>query len=163
MTDSAYGVCPDKRDRLAAIYGLPDVFALGVSPASIAAAAAAERNDRLDVSDTYPVDAPDVFVRGGYGLYSTLGDYLRFAQMLANGGELNGGRLLGCRTVELMYSNHLPAALLPFGDGGGTYPGWGFGLGSRVMLDVTATGGPGSIGEHGWSGAGKHLLLGGPP
>ena len=130
MTDTGFGVAAAKLDRLAAMYGLPDVFAKGVSLESIGEAAGAGFNERVDVSDTHPTDTPDVFVRGGFGLYSTLDDYLRFAQMLANHGELNGVRLLSRKTVELMYTNHLPPALLPFETFGEPNPGWGFGLGS---------------------------------
>jgi CubicO group peptidase (beta-lactamase class C family) len=88
-------------------------------------------------------------------LFSTVGDYVRFAQMLLNGGELDGSRLLGRKTLELMHSNHLPAQLLPYEIAGIPSPGFGFGLGSRVMMDVAATGGPGSVGEFGWAGAAK--------
>ena len=55
---------------------------------------------------TYPIDDGN-FARGGHGLYSTLDDYFRFAQMLLNGGELNGVRLLSPRSIELMASDHL--------------------------------------------------------
>ena len=153
MVDTAFGVPSDKVDRLAAIYGLPDVFGIGVRGATIQQAMTAGVNERIDVSDTHPVDRPDVFVRGGFGLYSTLNDYLRFAHMLANRGELDGTRVLGTKTVELMYMNHLPAALLPFAPAGVEEHGWGFGFGSRVLLDVASTGALGSIGEHRWPGA----------
>ena len=75
-------------------------------------------------------------MRGGHGLFSTTGDYFRFAQMLANGGELDGTRILGRKTLALMHANHVPAALLPLDIGGLPLPGYGFGLGSRVALDV---------------------------
>ena len=112
-------------------------------------------NERIDVSRSYPVDAPHAFARGGYGLFGTIGDYWRFAQMLANGGHLEGKRILGRKTLALMHANHLPAALLPIAIGGLPLPGYGFGLGSRVALDVAQTGAPGSVGEFGWSGAAK--------
>jgi CubicO group peptidase (beta-lactamase class C family) len=153
MVDTAFGVPDDKVDRLAAMYGLPDIFGIGVNGATIVHAMTAGVNERIDVSDTHPVDRPDVFVRGGFGLYSTLNDYLRFAQLLANRGELGGARVLGTKTVELMYMNHLPTALLPFAPAGVEEPGWGFGLGSRVLLDVASTGVLGSNGEHRWPGA----------
>ena len=54
-----------------------------------------------------------MFVRGGHGLFGTIGDYFRFAQMLANGGQLDGTRILGRKTLALMHANHVPAALLP--------------------------------------------------
>jgi CubicO group peptidase (beta-lactamase class C family) len=155
MADTAFGVPPGKRSRLAAMYGRPDVIAAGPTMGSEFAAWMKGVNDRLDVSKSYPVDSPDVFVRGGHGLFSTIGDYFRFAQMLANGGELNGARILGRKTLELMHANHVSPALLPLEIGGLPLPGYGFGLGSRVLMDVAQSGAPGSVGEFGWSGAAK--------
>ena len=79
-------------------------------------------------------------------------DYWRFAQMLANGGELDGTRVIGRKTLALMHANHVPPALFPLDIAGLPLPGYGFGLGSRVALDVAQTGAPGSVGEFGWSG-----------
>ena len=155
MSDTAFGVPPEKQSRLAAMYGRPDVIAAGPTMSSELEAWAKGVNDPLDVSKSYPADSPDVFMRGGHGLFSTIGDYFRFAQMLANGGELEGVRILGRKTLELMHLNHVPAALLPLEVGGLPLPGYGFGLGSRVLLDVTQSGAPGSVGEFGWSGAAK--------
>ena len=155
MTDTAFGVPPEKRGRVAAMYGRPDVISPGTTMMSEFAAWMAGVNDRIDVSKSHPVDSPDVFMRGGHGLFSTTGDYFRFAQMLANGGELNGARILGRKTLELMHSNFVPAALLPLEIGGLPMPGYGFGLGSRVLMDVAQSGAPGSVGEFGWSGAAK--------
>jgi CubicO group peptidase (beta-lactamase class C family) len=155
MADTAFGVSPEKRNRLAAMYGRPDVITPGPTMGSEFAAWMAGVNDRIDVSKSYPVDSPDVFMRGGHGLFSTIGDYFHFAQMLANGGELDGERILGRKTLELMHSNFVPAALLPLEIGGLPLPGYGFGLGSRVLLDVAQSGAPGSVGEFGWSGAAK--------
>jgi CubicO group peptidase (beta-lactamase class C family) len=154
MADTAFGVPPEKRSRLAAMYGRPDVIA-GVTVKSELEAWSKGVNDRLDVSKTYPVDSPDVFMRGGHGLFGTIGDYFRFAQMLANGGDLDGARILGRKTLEIMHANHVPAALFPLDVGGLPLPGYGFGLGSRVLLDVAQSGAPGSAGEFGWSGAAK--------
>jgi len=155
MTDTGFGVPPEKRNRLAAMYGRPDVIASGPTMASEFAAWMKGVNDRLDVAKSYPVDKPDVFMRGGHGLFSTTGDYFRFAQMLANGGELEGKRILGRKTLELMHANHVPPALLPLEIGGLPLPGYGFGLGSRVLMDAAQSGAPGSAGEFGWSGAAK--------
>ncbi|HXE26122.1 MAG TPA: serine hydrolase domain-containing protein [Roseiarcus sp.] len=155
MTDTGFGVPAEKRGRLAAMYGRPDLVGPDVTMGTEFAAWMSGVNDRLDVSKSYPVDSPDVFMRGGVGLFSTTGDYFRFAQMLANGGELDGARILGRKTVELMHANHVPAALLPLDIGGLPLPGYGFGLGSRVLLDVAQSGAPGSAGEVGWSGAAK--------
>ena len=155
MADTAFGVPPEKRSRLAAMYGRPDILAAGPTMGSEFAAWMAGVNDRLDVSKSYPVDSPDVFMRGGHGLFSTIGDYFRFAQMLANGGALEGERILGHKTLELMHANFVPASLLPLEVGGLPLPGYGFGLGSRVLLDVAQSSAPGSVGEFGWSGAAK--------
>jgi len=155
MKDTAFGVPAEKRDRLAAMYGRPDLIEPGVTHSSEFEAWSRGVNAKLDVSQSYPVDKPDVFVRGGHGLFGTIGDYYRFAQMLANGGELEGGRVIGRKTLELMHANHLPEKLLPIEIGGLPLPGYGFGLGSRVLLDVAQSGAPGSAGEFGWSGAAK--------
>jgi len=155
MADTAFGVPPEKRSRLAAMYGRPDVIAAGPTVSSELEAWSKGVNDRLDVSMSYPVDSPGEFMRGGHGLFSTIGDYFRFAQMLANGGELDGTRILGRKTLELMHLNCVPAALLPLDIGGLPLPGYGFGLGSRVLMDVAQSGAPGSAGEFGWSGAAK--------
>jgi CubicO group peptidase (beta-lactamase class C family) len=87
---------------------------------------------------------------GGMGLFSTISDYARFGQMLANGGELEQTRLLSRKTVELMTGNHLSTLKVPTIDPQGAY---GFGLGGSVVLDVAKSGIPGSTGQFGWSGA----------
>lgn len=87
---------------------------------------------------------------GGMGLYSTIGDYARFGQMLANGGQLDGVRLLSRKTVELMTGNHLSTLKVPSIDSNGAY---GFGLGGSVRLEVAKDGIPGSSGQFGWNGA----------
>lgn len=155
MHDTAFGVASNKQQRLAAMGGLPDLFAEGQTFSALFGAFMAGNIGLRDVEATYPSTTPQVFQRGGIGLFSTASDYLRFAQMLCNGGELDGTRLFGRKTLELMHSNHLPAALLPYELGGAPNPGWGFGLGSRVMTDAAATGGSGSAGEFGWAGAAK--------
>jgi CubicO group peptidase (beta-lactamase class C family) len=92
--------------------------------------------------------APKRYFSGGAGLTSTARDYARFALMLANGGALDGVRLLSPKTLELMTASH--TADLPAG--GLTGPGAGFGLGFRVVTDVAATQTQGSEGVFGWSG-----------
>ena len=77
-------------------------------------------------------------------------DYLRFAQMLLNGGELDGVRILGSKTVELMRQNHLPANIPSIAPGS---TATGYGLGVSVTLDVPALGRLNSVGSFGWSGA----------
>lgn len=79
-------------------------------------------------------------------MLSTARDYFLFLQMIANGGELNGKRILSSRTVKLMTINHLDESI-DFGRG------LGFGLGFEVMLDQGQKGTYGSVGEYGWGGA----------
>lgn len=87
---------------------------------------------------------------GGMGLYSTIGDYARFGQMLLNGGQLDGVRLLSRKTVELMTANHLNHLPAPHTGGTGAN---GFGLGGSVRLDIAKANVPGSLGQFGWDGA----------
>ena len=95
-----------------------------------------------------------VYFSGGGGLMSTAEDYLPLAQMLANGGQLNGTRLLSPRTVEMMASVHAPDTLP------GRPRGEGFGLGVRVVSDHVARVTPLSTGSYGWSGAfGTHFWV----
>lgn len=91
------------------------------------------------------VDGPRVSFSGGAGLVSTAGDYARFLQMLLNGGELEGARVLGPRTVALMAQDHLGALY-------GT-PGYGFGLGFQILEDPGQAGQYGSPGLYSWGGA----------
>ena len=155
MTDTGFGVPDDQLHRLSAMYGLPDLVGENYHAGDLLEAALNGFNERIDVSATYPTATPDVYVRGGVGLFSTIDDYYRFAQMLANGGELDGARIAGRKTLELMHSNRLTPSMLPLAIMGMPSPGMGFGLGSRVLLDVAASEGPGSVGEYGWAGAAK--------
>ena len=94
------------------------------------------------------VKEPHVFFMGSGGLMSTAADYWRFQQMMLNGGELNGVRILGRKTVELMTTNH--TGDLPIWLRG---PGSGFGLGYSVLLDRGEAGAMSSEGTFGWGGA----------
>lgn len=155
MNDTGYGVAASKRDNLAAMYGRPDLIGAGITAPDCFAAWKQGANEKIDVARSYPVDIPDVFQRGGHGLFGTIGDYFRFAQMLCNRGTLDGRRIIGRKTLELMHTNRIPPALLPLEIGGLPIMGYGFGLGSRVALDIAGTNAPGSVGEFGWSGAAK--------
>lgn len=155
MSDTDFGVPADKRARLVTMYGMPDIFGVGVTFPQLKKAWADGYNERIDVSTTNPTDQPTHFARGGHGLFSTVSDYMRFAQMLLNGGALDGERILGRKIVELMHTNHVPVALLPYDIGGESYAGYGFGLGSRVLMTVADSAVPGSVGEVGWAGAAK--------
>lgn len=91
------------------------------------------------------------YFKGGAGLLGTAADYLRFAQMMVNGGELDGKRYLSRKTVEFMLSQHT------VGMGGSTIastgPGYGFGLGFAVRQDEGMAWVPGSKGDAMWAGA----------
>ena len=100
---------------------------------------------------------------GGGGMVSSIADYARCVQMLLNGGELNGTRILARKTVDMMTSNHI-------GEGTGIKPwvyyfpgaGFGFGLGVAVRTDAGVSHWPGSVGEFEWSGGSGTYFLADP-
>ena len=94
------------------------------------------------------VREPHRFFSGSGGLVSTAGDYFRFQQMMLNGGELDGARILGPRTVRLMTQNHI-GDLAVWLRG----PGTGFGLGYAVVTDIGQAALPQGLGTFGWGGA----------
>jgi CubicO group peptidase (beta-lactamase class C family) len=104
---------------------------------------------------TFIPDTADAYARYTEHHFATLSlsgsasDYLRFAQMLLNGGELDGMRILGTKTVSLMRQNHLPPNIPSIAGS----PGTGWGLGVSVVLDGPALGRLNSVGSFGWSGA----------
>jgi len=117
----------------------------------------------LDDPATSPYLTARALESGGGGLVSTVPDYLRFCEMLRRGGELDGERILGPRTLAFMFRNHLPGgaslshvALGAFGET--RFPGVGFGLGLAVLLDPVEAGCIGSPGEVFWGGAASTLF-----
>jgi CubicO group peptidase (beta-lactamase class C family) len=132
MIDTDFWVPPEKVERFAANYGPDAETGLKV----------------IDPPATSHYTRPSKAPSGGGGLVSTTGDYLRFAQMLLNKGELDGVRLLGRKTVELMATNHLPDGVYCFDD-----PSAGFGLGVSVLRDLGKSQTLGSPGNFGWGGA----------
>lgn len=112
---------------------------------------------RLDGLADAAKTKPD-YLSGGGGLVASAGDYHRFNRMLLNGGELDGVRLLGTRTVGYMAQNHLPGGqdLEQFGRplfAETSFDGVGFGLGFSVVQDRVANKVLSSVGEFGWGGA----------
>ena len=98
---------------------------------------------------------PAVSLSGGGGLVSTAADYLRFMRLLRGRGVVDGVRLLGRKTVELMTANHLPGDLADMGQPRFSempFAGIGFGLGVAVMLDPAKARILGSPGEYSWGG-----------
>ena len=102
--------------------------------------------------EAVPFTEQPVLIEGGVGLVSTVRDYLRFAQMFLNGGELNGVRVLQPDTVALMTANRLPDALLPIGFGTPQL-GRGWTLGFCVVMDADATRLPVREGTFWWDGS----------
>jgi CubicO group peptidase (beta-lactamase class C family) len=147
MSDTGFSVSSQNLSRVAAMYGHPDIATHQFTDIVTSA------TGPVDVSKTYPTDNTTTFARGGHGLFSTAGDYLRFAQMLSNRGVLDGERIISPAVADLMHSNHLPSNLMPYSIAIVAMPGYGFGLGSRVLMDPAAAGLPGSAGEFGWAGA----------
>jgi len=102
---------------------------------------------------------------GGGGLVSTIGDYMKFAEMLRRGGTLNKARLLSPKTVQYMSMNHLPATVKATGSGetpgtnlSTTFKGTGFGLGFGVVTDPALSGVMSSRGAYYWGGAAGTLF-----
>ena len=94
----------------------------------------------------YPYDGPSAFLSGGAGLTSSIPDYARFLQMMSQRGTLNGERILGPRTVDLMTVNHIGEGVTTHG------PGYGFGLGFDVHADPGLSGSPKGVGSYAWGG-----------
>jgi CubicO group peptidase (beta-lactamase class C family) len=146
MKDAGFQVPPDKLDRLAASYRLDPDGSLALDE---------------DPADSVYAAEPG-FASGGGGLVAASADYLRFCEMLRRGGELDGARILGARTVEMMHMNHLPdgadlakASLVATTPE--VQPGIGFGLGFAVNLGQVASGGYGAL-DYGWSGQASSLF-----
>lgn len=130
MVDTDFSVPEEKADRYATLY----------EPAE---------DGGIQVLENAPVSSGPLSFHhsGGAGLQSTAADYLRFCQMMLNEGELDGVRLLGRKTVELITMNHIPDDWQPL-----WRTGCGFGLGFAVVTDVADTHALGSLGTYSWGG-----------
>ena len=143
MVDTGFWVPDGKRDRFGPSYRREVGHRLVV----------------LDDAERSPFRDEPAFLSGGGGLLSTTADYLRFSEVLANGGVSNGVRVLGRKTVELMGSNHIPAGgdlrsvAVPGSEELTDLDGMGFGLGVAVGIDQTRLRSVGSVGEMTWGGA----------
>jgi CubicO group peptidase (beta-lactamase class C family) len=132
MVDTCFYLPRDKRDRLATVYGLGQDGHIARAPEG-------------GTGQGDYVDGPRICFSGGAGLVSTALDYARFLQMMLNGGELEGTRILSPKSVEMMVSNHVGSLYLN-GDRG-------FGLGFDVITDVGRSAHPGSVGQYSWGSA----------
>jgi CubicO group peptidase (beta-lactamase class C family) len=142
MVDTGFHVRDDQRARFAACYD----------------AAPGGKLKLQDDAQKSPYLAPPKLLSGGGGLVGTAADYMRFATMLVNGGELDGARILAPKTIELMAANHLPGgkdltelSRSLFSES--TNAGVGFGLGFATVFDPPQTLIPCSYGEFYWGGA----------
>lgn len=132
MSDTGFWVRSEQRSRLATVYS-PDK-AGGLRPVEI---------------EAVPFTEKPALLEGAVGLVSTVGDYLRFSQMLLNGGELEGQRLLRGDTVARMVSNGLSTAVLNARGGG--VMGWGL-ANVNVVVNSARVAYPANVGEYGWDG-----------
>ena len=143
MKDAAFYVPAEKRDRFSAVYNTGPSGEL-----SLVASSPSGRSTDYTTEPTMP--------SGGGGMVSTAQDYFRFAQMMLNGGELDGKRILSPATVKLMTSNHVPTELLT-----GQYsigaqvmrPGFGYGYNCAVVFDPPEANLPEGKGTFFWDGA----------
>lgn len=133
MMDTAFYVPESKRERFAVCYGPQEGGGLK------------RQSEDLGFRNyTEPPKNPS----GGGGLVSTPEDYLRFCRMLQNGGELDGARLLGRKSIEIMTLDHMRGKIPPRIE-----PPRGFGLGFSVLTDLASMHALGSVGTFGWGGA----------
>ena len=133
MQDTFFFVPRDRAARLATVYGLGEDGRIRRAP------------DKGREGQGEYVEGPRKCFAGGAGLVSTAADYGRFLQMLLNGGELGGVRLLSPAAVRAMISNQTGSLF--------TQEGMGFGLGFSIVEDIGKTGRLASQGEFGWGGA----------
>ena len=131
MKDTGFFVPKEKYGRIATLYHV---------------------NEGLKPEERWFNSEKPEFESGGGGMYSTVQDYSRFAQMLLHGGTLDGVRILGRKTVDLISTDHLTPEQRK-GDSWDTQRGYGYGLGVRVMTNPELAGINGSVGEWGWDGA----------
>jgi CubicO group peptidase (beta-lactamase class C family) len=142
MKDTHFFLPEAKLPRLAAVY----MAAEGTGLRRLGEETVTE-GEYTAYSTTFQYKGPRTFHSGGAGLVSTAGDYARFCQMLLNGGELNGARLLSPKTVELMRANQIGDLDMWLGG-----PGTGFGLGFGVIKDIGQSAQIGSQGTYYWGG-----------
>ena len=147
MVDTGFVVPDDKVDRFTSNYRRRQDKSLAL----------------VEDAETSAYRQPRAMLSGGGGLVSTSADYLRFCQMLLNGGELDGVRIMGRKTIEFMRANHIPGghdlstiALGNFGETG--FSGVGFGLGFAMSLGPVETMTVGCPGDYYWGGAASTIF-----
>ncbi|SDC63678.1 CubicO group peptidase, beta-lactamase class C family [Algoriphagus faecimaris] len=126
MKDTGYNLTEEQSKRMVALHGY------------------SKEGDLIKMPNQTPINGNKVF-GGTHGLFSTAQDYSIFARMLLNGGEWNGKQYLSPKTIELMTQNHIEGLQYD--------PGYGFGLGFGIMVDLADADMLGSEGQYFWSGA----------
>ena len=133
MKDSYFYLPEDKKDRLVTLYEKPTIESKLVVSAQ-------------KTNQDFPIEGYSRYFSGGAGLVGTIEDYGRFCLMLLNGGEFNGRRILGKKTIEMMTTNQI-----------GDLNVWGgrnkFGLGFEITTEKGVASIPGSVGAFKWGGA----------
>jgi CubicO group peptidase (beta-lactamase class C family) len=147
MNDTDYYVPEEKQSRLMPMFGISDVAEMSfLNPPQ------KQELISADVEEMYPSTNP-AYSRGGHGLFSTLDDYFKFGRMLLNGKGPNGEAIISRKMHEMMLSNRIPESQLPLRIGLSSLPGYGWGLGVRIMMDPGKALGLTGKGEFGWAGA----------
>lgn len=136
MKDTYFFISEENFSRLAAVYASNQEGGISRLPEDPVV------EGTLIYSASYPYSGPERYFSGGGGLCSTISDYLQFLQMMLNGGELDGVRLLSRKTVELMTVDHVKELNDDFG----------FGLGFGITRDLGESGEIGSVGAYSWGG-----------
>ncbi|NRB03752.1 MAG: beta-lactamase family protein [Rhodobacteraceae bacterium] len=150
MTDTGFAVKDGQADRFAALYTPLAGNAMDLN----AETKGSDPLREIDRAEGSPYLAPTTFSGGG-GLIGTIDDYAKFAEMLRQGGALNGQRLLSRHTVEFMCRNHLAGDIASMGPSSFAeqpMDGVGFGIGGAVVLDPARARCAGSVGDFSWGG-----------
>jgi len=147
MSDTDYHVPPDKQNRLLPMFGVSDISDLStLDPPKTQELIATDAEEMYPSTDTS-------FSRGGHGLFSTLNDYQKFATMLLSGRSPAGDIILSRKMLTMMTTNRIPSEQLPLTIGMNPLPGYGWGLGVRIMMDTGKSLALTGNGEFGWAGA----------
>ncbi len=150
MSDTAFHVSQENRHRLAQMFGQRE---LGEVPmAVVSGQPPANQLRAMDVDASYPVCDMN-FARGGIGLYSTIDDYRQFMAVLMHGQAPSGEWIVSRPMLNLLWQNRLSDSQMPIAIGDKAYPGYGWGLMGRVMVDTSVSTRLSAVGEGGWAGA----------
>lgn len=147
MNDTSFFVPKNKLNRLMALYSPTPKGTLQKLDHQVAARGIVSDIPSMVFDGDYSYKGPKTYFSGGAGLHSTAADYMRFCQMMLNGGELDGKRILSPVTVKLMTQNHIGKYNLDIAP-----PGVKYGLGYSVVVDKVMSGSIAPEGTYSWSG-----------